>query len=239
MAEALIAKNGRATAGSTNGAPLADVVSVPQTDTASRRREQIVQAAREIIAREGIHRLTLGHLEKQVDMARGHLTYYFRTKEDILLAVFDRMLADMQAEVIAEAESSGGPRPMTGRMAEALDHMFGFHLADRPGHKDFLSLVWTFLAQMNHRPDFRNRMAGANGEWRSMLAADYALSVPEPVADPRAVAPVLMALLTGLDSQLAVDPEAFDRKAVGALCRQLLAPLFPQRTDPPTKDGVS
>lgn len=207
------------------------------SETAARRREQIVAAAKEIIAREGIHRFSLGRLEKQVGMARGHLTYYYPTKEAILLAVFDKMLADMKEQMPAEAEKCGGPQPMTGRMSEALPFIFSFSHSDQPGHRDFLSLVWTFFAQMNHRPDYRDKLASANAGWRQMLATDYAGSVPDPPpAKPESVASVLMALITGLDGQLAADPNAFDRSDMAALCIRLLAPLFPARS---TKDGVS
>ena len=48
-----------------------------------------------------------------------------------------------------------------------------------------------------------------------------------------------MALITGLDGQLAADPNAFDRNEVTDLCLRLLAPLFPDRpTDRLTKDGA-
>ena len=206
-----------------------EAVGVVPTEIAARRKEQIVAAAKEIIAREGIHRFSLGRLEKQVDMARGHLTYYFPTKEAILLAVFDRMLADMKEQMPAEAEKHGGPRPMTGRMGEALRFIFQFTRSDHPTHRDFLSLVWTFYAQMNVRPDFRKRLAEANDDWRAMLAADYAGSVPTPPpAKPDAIACILMALISGLDGQLAADPNAFDRAEVAQLCLRLLAPLFPE-----------
>jgi len=54
-----------------------------------------MDAAEAIIAGQGIHRLSLGQIEKRAGMSRGQLTYYFPTKESILLAVFDRMLRRM------------------------------------------------------------------------------------------------------------------------------------------------
>jgi len=56
------------------------------------RREQIIAAAVEIIASQGLHNLSLSKIETRAGMRRGQLTYYFPTKEDILLAVFDRLL---------------------------------------------------------------------------------------------------------------------------------------------------
>jgi AcrR family transcriptional regulator len=200
---------------------------VHHSERSSVRREQIVLAAKEIIAKEGIHRFSLSRLEKQVEMARGHLTYYFPTKEEILLAVFDKMLTDLREQMIEEAVRNGAPRPMTGQMLQALPVMLSFHRSNHPEHRDFLSLVWTFLAQMNHRPDFRQRIADANSNWRGMVGADYQSSVMTEVqAKPNAVASVMMALISGLDAQLAVDPNAFDKAEVTELCLQLLTPLF-------------
>ena len=61
-------------------------------DIAAIRREQILQAAVDIIAGQGLHNLSLSRIEERTGMKRGQLTYYFKTWEDILLAVFDRLL---------------------------------------------------------------------------------------------------------------------------------------------------
>jgi AcrR family transcriptional regulator len=212
--------------------PVSPVLESADTDTAIRRKDQILRAARDIIAKEGIHKFSLSRLEKQADMARGHLTYYFPTKEDILLAVFDAMLSDLRVRMPAEAIKQGGPPPMTGQMQDALPFLFALKRSHDPEHRDFLSIVWTFLAQMNHRPDFRDRIAEANANWRAMLAKDYELSTNDAtVAKPHAVACVLMALISGLDGQLAADPNAFDRSDVADLCVKLLAPLFAKHGD--------
>ena len=62
------------------------------SEIARARREQIIVAAVEIITSQGLHNLSLSKIETRAGMKRGQLTYYFPTKEDILLAVFDRLL---------------------------------------------------------------------------------------------------------------------------------------------------
>src|SRR5436309_663739 len=61
-------------------------------DVGSIRREQIIEAAVAVITEQGIQNLSLSEIENKAGMSRGQLTYYFRVKEDILLAVFDRLL---------------------------------------------------------------------------------------------------------------------------------------------------
>src|SRR5437868_13019807 len=73
-----------------------------RVDVGSIRREQIVDAAVAVIAEQGIQELSLSEIETRADMSRGQLTYYFKAKEDILLAVFDRLLAMMRQRAQAD-----------------------------------------------------------------------------------------------------------------------------------------
>jgi AcrR family transcriptional regulator len=203
----------------------------PDSAVARRRRDEIVTAATEIIASEGLHRLSLARIEKRTGMTRGQLTYYFRAKETILLAVFDRMLARMIEDAIADARRHGAPPPGTGHAWDGLRHaltrMFSADHRCDAGKHELFALVHTFMAQVRHRGDYRKKLAAANADWRDHLAGDIASSLPagHPVP-PAVLASVVMALFQGLGGQLAVDPDAFDRAAMLDTCFRLLAPLF-------------
>jgi AcrR family transcriptional regulator len=202
------------------------------SETQRERREQILSAAETIIAGHGIQELSLKKIEDEAGMSRGQLTYYFPTKESILLAVYDRMLRRM----IREALAADGPKPMTGRAWECLQHGIGKHLEPEwppPGGRELFSLLFTFLAQMGHRDDYRGRLSKWYDDWRSFIAADVETSVPEPrPVSPRVVAALIQALFHGLDVQLMIDPHAFDRAEMRAACVRLLAPLFhPEPTE--------
>ena len=182
-------------------------------------------AATEIIASEGIHKLSLARIEQRVKMSRGQLTYYFRTKESILLAVFDRMLARLFAEAVAEGEKAGIGPPGDGRVMDKFRHAIGKLMATGGAESaDLRVLAHAFLAQVRHRPDFKAKLAEVNTGWREHVAADVAAC--GIAAPPTAVASIIMALFQGLTEQLAVDPAAFDRAAVADLCFRMLGTLF-------------
>lgn len=195
-------------------------------DLAGQRREQILDAADSIIATEGIHRLSLGNIEEKTGMSRGQLTYYFPKKEAILLAVFDRMLKRMIAQIL----QADGVKPNTGRAWDCVRHMLAHRLETlaNDGRNDFTSVVYTFLAQMNHRDDYRDKLSGTFDEWRNKLAEDWVQSTsePRPPVKPRIAASLIQALVHGLTMQLAVDPNAFDRQEMLAACEWLLTPMF-------------
>jgi AcrR family transcriptional regulator len=200
------------------------------SEVAKRRRDEIMDAAEAIIAGQGIDRLSLSQIETRANMSRGQLTYYFPTRESILLAVYERMLRRMIRAFLA----GEGPKPMTGRAWECFQFALNRHLepAGAGEGKELFSLLFTFLAQMSHRTDYRNKLAELYRGWREHIAADVAQSVTEPrPVPPRIAASLIQAILQGLEIQLMVDPEAFDRAAMLDACKQLFAPVFKQETD--------
>lgn len=199
----------------------------PESAIARKRRDEIITAATEIIAGEGLHRLSLARIEARTGMTRGQLTYYFPAKESILLAVFDRMLERMiaatMADMVAQKVPCDGPDMGWARLQHGLGRLFGDRCKE--GRDTLGPLIHTFMAQIEHRPDYKAKLAAANAGWRGHLADDLTAGPPGPV--PSAVAAsVVMALFQGLGSQLAVDPEAFDRDEMLKACRLVLAPLF-------------
>jgi len=188
------------------------------------RRRQIVEAAVAVIAEQGIQNLSLSEIEKKTGMARGHLTYYFPAKEEILLAVFDHLLELMYQRV----GTPEGADPCEALQSgwEWLRHLLGMVLLRPPASPEFHCLQYTFLSQIGHREDFRRRLASLYEEWRGNLtrgmAGELAVSTDPPAADPRLLGTLVQALLHGLAMQLAADPNAFDREAMFRLCLDVL-----------------
>jgi AcrR family transcriptional regulator len=76
------------------------------------RKDQILQAAIELIATEGYVSLSMRALARAVDMKLGALQYHFRTWEDLLHALVDfiREEYDSAFEELAESNKSHGVR---------------------------------------------------------------------------------------------------------------------------------
>jgi AcrR family transcriptional regulator len=193
-----------------------------QVDLTRLRREQIVEAAVAIITEQGLQNLSLSEIENRAGMSRGQLTYYYPTKEDILLAVFDRLL-------LLTYQRIGQPQGQDCAEASGWDwvcHLLERLLSQAPANTQFGCLQYTFLSQIGHREDFRQRLATLYEEWRSHmsqgLASDLAERRPARQVSPRALATLVQALLHGLAMQRAADPNAFDNEEMLDLCLDLL-----------------
>jgi AcrR family transcriptional regulator len=186
------------------------------------RRREVVEAAVAIIARQGLQSLSLSEIEARAGMSRGQLTYYFKTKEAILLAVFDHLLDRMLAECVARFRAAvPDERPGFAAMA---DHFLRSIIQGPPRSPEFSALLHTFLAQMPHRADFRRRLARLFEQWRAGMAAGLAADRgADLAASPRTVAALVQALFHGLAMQRAADPAAFDGPELFDLCRRVVA----------------
>lgn len=189
-------------------------------EVGKRRREQIVEAAIAIIAEEGLHNLSLSAIEARAGMSRGQLTYYYPTKEEILLAVFDRLLAMMH-----ERADFPGAEAAQWTPWQRLRVFLELLILRPPEMPPFHALQYTFLSQIGYREDFRQRLASLYEHWRSAMAADLAQELPAeavPRFDPRTLATFVQALLHGLAMQRVADPHAYDRGEMLKLCLHFL-----------------
>ena len=206
----------------------------PRRNIASIRREQIVDAALAVIAEQGIQNLSLSEIEGKVEMSRGQLMYYFRTKEDILLAVFDRIL-----QLMCARHEEPDNHPFAGlSWLEVIRHLLGVVMKQPPDEPAFPALQYTFLSQLSNRADFRERLAGLYEHWRSQgaehLAQDLRARPGAREVSPRAVSTLVQAMLHGLAMQTAADPDAVNAEEIIALTLDMLASYLWQ-ADPPRK----
>jgi AcrR family transcriptional regulator len=207
----------------------------PRIDVGTIRRGQIVEAAVAVITERGIQRLSLSAIEKKAGMSRGQLTYYFKAKEDILLAVFDRLLQLLYERVGKEAQKRGAsPCEMPGW--QWTRHLLESVVLRPRASAEFDCLQHTFLSQIGHRKDFRDRLATLYEEWRTGMGQGLASDlIPNVNVSPRALATFVQAILHGLSVQLMADPNAFDRREVLDLVVGLLSPYFRSATQPVSK----
>ncbi|MFM7113562.1 MAG: TetR/AcrR family transcriptional regulator [Planctomycetota bacterium] len=175
------------------------------SDLVAQRRLQIVTAAESVISEKGFQHLSLAEIEKKAGMSRGQLTYYFPTKEEILLAVFDRCVESIHRRIEGPLEtiSSSGVKGW-GLVKEVIRAVTSELMTLDP----FYSLEYTFLSQVGYRPDFGKRLGELYAGWRARMMED--LRPDLPTEDLGSLMVVFQAFLHGLAIQRIVDPDRVD-----------------------------
>lgn len=71
------------------------------------RRAQIVDGLLAVMAREGFERATIALVAKEAGLSPGLVHYHFENKHEILLALVQRLLAQLEARVEARLAAAG------------------------------------------------------------------------------------------------------------------------------------
>ncbi|NUO44591.1 MAG: TetR family transcriptional regulator [Streptomyces sp.] len=182
-------------------------------------RERILTAAMEMIADRGLEKLTMAALGRELGMSSGHLLYYFRSKDELLLQTLEWSEGRLGAE-------RGRLLARVGSARERLDAYVDLYVPD--GHRDPHWTLW--LEVWNHSQNAddsaRDRQAAIEGAWHRDLVALLAEGVSRGefrAVDPDRFAARLRALLDGFSIHVAIGLRGIDRAQILGHVREFLA----------------
>lgn len=189
------------------------------------RREQILAAAYEIAARDGLDRLTVRAVAAGAGLSHGLVHFHFRSKAHLLAALLDWML---DRTPTFELESARPDAPHTAALLPALLRQ---EIDRVTRDRRRTHLFFDFWLIGTRHPHIRNRMraelARRRDAFRPMIE-DLLRAEPERFAGVSAdsLTAVLVALVKGAAVQAVLDPRAFDAdgftRAVHAVLPELL-----------------
>ncbi|MBT2413352.1 TetR/AcrR family transcriptional regulator [Streptomyces sp. ISL-12] len=161
------------------------------------RRAEILRAAVEVIAERGYRGASLAAVAERVGLTQQGLMHHFPNKEALLVAVL-------------EERDRWDALPADGLRLDLLASLVEYN-AMRPG------IVQTFSALLGEsvteghpaRAYFAERYGRVRGSMAELLRAEYGDRLPSGLAPERA-APLMVAVLDGLQYQWLLDPESVD-----------------------------
>ncbi|MBD0708018.1 MULTISPECIES: TetR/AcrR family transcriptional regulator [unclassified Streptomyces] len=164
------------------------------------RRAEILLAALEVIAERGYRGAALGAVAERVGLTQQGLLHYYPTKEALLVAVLEER---------DRWDTSGGRDRENWRL-DLLDSLVEYN-AMRPG------IVQTFSALLGEsvteghpaREFFTDRYTQVRGDLARILRLEFGDLLPGGLTPERA-APLLTAVMDGLQYQWLLDPSAVD-----------------------------
>ncbi|MFF8608210.1 TetR/AcrR family transcriptional regulator [Streptomyces sp. NPDC015346] len=182
-------------------------------------REELLAAAMDTIAERGLDGLTMAGLGREVGMSSGHLLYYFRTKDELLLQTLEWSEGRLGAE-----RSALLSRPGTAR--ERLEGYIDVYVPDGPRDPHWTLWLEVWNRSQNADDDARARQAAIEGAWHRDLVALIAEGVSRGefrTVDPDRYAARMRALLDGFSVHVAVGIPGTGRDQVLAHVREFVA----------------
>ncbi len=188
------------------------------------RREQLIEATIDTIARHGFRKTTLSEVAKRAKLSQGIVNFYFKTKDGLLLETLE-FLAEEYEATWRRAVAAAGSDPMA-----ALDAIIETDLGPAVCNRRKVSVWVAFWGESQSQPRFRKLC--------SQLSDDDLAQTREIISrimiqgghhdlDAHAIAHGLNAMINGLWLDLMIDPKNFDGVAAKRDCRNYLASVFP------------
>ncbi|MDF4253231.1 TetR/AcrR family transcriptional regulator [Streptomyces sp. WMMB303] len=177
---------------------------------AAQPREQLLATAMEMIAERGLDRLTMAALGREVGMSSGHLVYYFKTKDELLLQTLQ-----WSEEQLGSARRTALARRVPAR--ERLDALVALYLPQ--GHRDPHWALWLEVWNRSQSGDdeMRARQLELELSWHRDLVALLVEGTSRgefAAVDADRFATRTRALLDGFGTHLVVGLPGVDRELV-------------------------
>jgi AcrR family transcriptional regulator len=193
----------------------------PESRT-DKRRAAILEAATEVIAREGLSGTTMERVAGRAGISPGTVTFHFARKEALLLATLDHVVALFEAGRLAALEAA-----VDALLATSLDPK-----RSNPGQ----IAVWTaFWGEAKARKLYMQRVGAADRAFHEDLVRLFEALLDRNGGDDdapsdlraEALARGFGGLIDGLWQDALEQGRRFDRTQAGAVARAYLNAVFP------------
>ena len=101
---------------------------------ASNTRDRILDVALDMFNEQGERVVTTNHIARELGISPGNLYYHFRNKDEIILALFGRLVTFLDARIVLPAERRMTLNDKKQFLEAALDGMCGFRFIYRDVH---------------------------------------------------------------------------------------------------------
>ncbi|WP_212819257.1 TetR/AcrR family transcriptional regulator [Polymorphospora rubra] len=111
-----------------------------QTVTSAARRQQIVDAAVTVLARDGLSQTSLGRIATEAGLSStGLITYHFADKDEVLITVVDHLISRCTGALRTAVDSAAGP-------ADALAAYIEAFVRFQDDNRDGVRALWRLAA---------------------------------------------------------------------------------------------
>jgi len=183
------------------------------------RREDIVRAAYDVAARQGLEALTLRAVAARADVSHGTVLFHFKRKRELVASLLDRVL---YATAVLRVPDAVAQITRPSERMHALLRAEMDRLSADPRHFRLLLDYWTIgvrhatirqklrVALEKYRAGFRDLGdAIVSGEFQSAARPASQQAGGRPVT-AAGIAAVAVSLIHGCALQSVIDPKGFD-----------------------------
>lgn len=180
----------------------------------SNRRSAIIEALKRCMTEKGYAETTLTDLANATGMSVSHLLYYYASKEQVLLDLYE----ELYRRILADVTQHRG-EPPEERIHVLVDNLFIRRVLSRAE----LGIVLEIIGLATHRPDLKARLKAFDAEMVAYLEDLFATCPRHPGLSAIDAAEIAGALWMGLQNNIQFDDRLSDATARRLFRKTLLS----------------
>ncbi|MCK0111735.1 TetR/AcrR family transcriptional regulator [Ornithinimicrobium sp. F0845] len=171
------------------------------------RREQILLASMQCVAEEGFHKTTMADVIRASGLSAGAVYSYFRSKDELILAIADRALGYMDQAITELLERDPIPSPV--EVVHYMTSMLVERATSLPVDLTRVAVAaWAEAVRDEQvRAAVASRIELVRGKYAEIVRAQQAAGHIDPQADPTVVAKSLFGVMPGFVLQRLVTQD--------------------------------
>jgi TetR/AcrR family transcriptional regulator, transcriptional repressor of bet genes len=205
-------------------------------DRKDKRRQQLIEATVNVIARQGFAGTRLADVAGQAGVSYGVVSFYFKTKEDLLLATL-QSLVDEYTQVWRKAVAEAGDDP-----ADRLRAIIEADFSPRIANEKKIAVWFAFWAESRVRASYRKLCAELFNEFHWQIRTNVQELIDRygyDHLDAHRVTLGINGMTDGMWLDMQIQPRDFDRKVARETIELFLAQLFPAAFEVPKTETDS
>jgi AcrR family transcriptional regulator len=191
-------------------------------ELALERKNQIVAATIECISRYGYNNFSMQDVARIADVSKGIIHYYFLNKEDLMMAVLERVAGDIENllnEVMAR----------TTDPSERMRHLVAICFSVVREKREYYCINMDFWTQINQKEKVREAVAAHYEKLRVAAAGIVQQGIDQGMfrpSDPRLTACIIISYVDGISLQWLFDPNLFVLDQMAKTCEEHILRLL-------------
>jgi len=186
---------------------------MPRASLRDIRKQEIIDAAIDVIGEVGLSDLTLNMIGKRAGLSAPLMVHYFEDKSLIIEASMRRLSAVLGREFLRRIGPDTGPAERLDALIEACFSMVNFE----PGRMGAWLEFWHHIPR---KPNLKRLHKAIAARFWSNVRFAFAGLVPKAAVDDGVQG--LSALIDGFWWRVAIDPESVDLEQAKRICRSFV-----------------
>jgi AcrR family transcriptional regulator len=192
----------------------------PRPDVSEERRNQILEAAMAVFARQGFEQARMDDIAQEARLSKGALYLYYKSKDAIISAILQLLFSQAMKKLQSTLESGE-----QHTVREQLLSLNQYYIAEMKWMAKLLPLSFEFYAVAARQKDVRQFLKRYFKDYREVLAVLVQRGIDHGEFQPahaESVAIAITALYEGLALLWMVDPDATQWEQTGEASLLLL-----------------